>query len=88
MSTLKHWDVHQHRSELRVSDRSTVYHYEQGVLCQAEKHWDCVINHPIEFGNKEEAYKWIKEGYIADLQESLCNLAVGFSKELFKLRET
>lgn len=88
MSTPKHWDVHEHRSELRVSDLATVFHCEQGVLCQVEKHWDFVIYHPIGFKNKEAAYKWIKEGYIADLQESLCNLGVEFSKEMFKTKET
>lgn len=81
-----HWNVHQHRDELHVSDWSTVYHYEQGVLCYAEVQFDVVIYYPIQFKNKEQAYIWIKEGCIAMLQEDLGNLSVGFSKELFKVK--
>lgn len=82
------WDVHKHREELMVSDMATIYHHDKGVLCQLEKHIYVLIYHPIQFKSRDEAFKWIKDGCIADLQESLCNLSVGFSKNLLEVLDT
>ena len=77
----EYWDVTQHRDELQVSDRATVYHTERGHLCQVEKHWDVVLYHPIQFKDRAAAWKWCREGFIAELQEGLGNLGVGFVRE-------
>jgi hypothetical protein len=81
------WNVHDHRDELRVSDHGTIYHYEKGQLCYWELHYDCVLYFPIHFKTREAAWKWIREGCIADLQEGLSTLHVGFSKTAFELRK-
>lgn len=73
------WDVHQHKDELQVSDAATIYHPDHGQLCYCEKHWDCLLYHPIKWKDQTAAYKWINDGCIADIQEGLVCLAVGFS---------
>ena len=75
----EHWDVHRHKDELQVSDFATVYHPERGQLCQCERQWNVVLYHPIRFNDRSAAYKWIQSGTIAELQEGLMNLGVGFS---------
>ena len=82
----KPWNVHDHRDELEVSDGATIYHREQGVLCWRERQWDCFLWHPISFKTHTEAYRWIREGYIAELQEGLSILQVEFSLKLFERR--
>ena len=72
------WDCHKHRHELKVSRARTVYHPEPGQLCQWVQHWDANIYLPIVFNSAHDARKWMEEGCIADLQESLGNLHVGF----------
>jgi hypothetical protein len=81
------WDCHEHRDELWISNSCTVYHKEHGQLCWWEVHWDCIIYHPIQFKDKTAAAKWIGEGCIADIQEGLSRLQVGFSCEGFSKRE-
>lgn len=73
------WDCHEHRDELLSSVAATVYHLEKGQLCWWEIHWSCIIYHPIRFKNRRAAQKWIENGCIAEIQESLSMLQVGFS---------
>lgn len=77
------WDPHAHRDELRVSVFYTVYHPEQGQLCQGHRELYGTVFVPIQFASREQARKWIQEGCIADLQESLTNLQVGFVLSCF-----
>lgn len=82
------WDCHEHRDEFKVSNwGSYVYHPEKGVLSQTMRHYDAYINVPIAFKDNAAAYKWIKEGTIAEVQENLTDLQVGFSLELLKSRK-
>lgn len=80
------WDVHEHKNELCVSNRATIYHAERGQLCISELHWDCVLSYPLQFKDKAAAYKWIESGTIAEIQESLGVLQVGFSDRCFMPR--
>ena len=75
------WDCHEHRDELDVSAQLTVYHPEYGQLCYAEKKPSCWIYHPIKFTSHKAAERWIREGYISELQEALYELGIGFSNE-------
>lgn len=86
-SEKKRWDCHECRNELCISYFNTIYHPEHGQLCQAEKHWDGILFHPFHFGSKQAAQKWIETGFIAELQEDLSNLGVGFTTVCFKARE-
>lgn len=83
----EYWNVHDHRDELKVSDSATVYHDEQGQLCYTERHWDCVLYFPIAFKSRQAAWRWVREGCIAELQESLGTLQVGFSKTTYEARQ-
>ncbi len=47
------------------------------ILCQGVREYPFMIFHPIQFDH-EKAEKWVEKGYIAELQEGLTNLAVGF----------
>lgn len=85
---MNQWNCHQHKDELKISDGCTIYHPEQGVLCCAENHWDVVIFHPVVFKDKMAAQTWIESGCIADIQESLHSLKVGFSRFNLKERQT
>lgn len=78
------FDCQEHRDELRVSDAATVYHSEWGQLCYWEVHWDCILYYPIRFKDKAAAQRWIESGTIAEIQESMSCLHVGFSKVCFK----
>ena len=80
------WDCHKHKDELKVSDHSTVYHPYRGQLCYAERQYDAFLFHPVVFTDKQAAWKWIESGTIADIQESLGCLGVGFVKECLKVR--
>lgn len=82
------WDVHKHKEELSVSDSATIYHPEKGQLCYCEKHWDCILYHPITFKDRAAAFKWVREGCIADLQEGLGILGIGFSLVTYQPRES
>lgn len=77
------WDCHQHRDEMFTSDARTVCHPEKGQLCYwlDQYHGDhvCRTYHPIEFKTEAFAEKWIDSGFIAELQEGMSILAVGFS---------
>ena len=77
----KRWDCHEHRDELHVSFNATVYHTEQGQLCYGERHWDVWLWFPIQFKDRSAAAKWINHGNIAEIQESLSILQVGFRCE-------
>ena len=79
-----YWNCHTHREELRTSLGATVYHLEYGQLCWWEVHWDCILYHPIRFNDRHAAQKWIEIGCIAEIQESLSILQVGFSKVLLE----
>jgi len=82
----KTWDYATHRDELWVSGAAVVYHKEYGVLCQTEDHYGIILHHPIVFKSIPKAWEWVREGYIGELQEGLCNLGVGFSTTLMKVR--
>lgn len=73
------WDCHSHKHEMRISDATTIYHPEHGHLCYIETHYDCILAHPIIFKNKAAAQRWIDNGTIAELQEGLNHLNIGFS---------
>lgn len=74
----KRWDCHEHRHELQISDHCSVYHPDHGQLCYSEKHYDCVLYFPVLFKDKAAAAKWIEKGCVAEIQEGLMNLGVGF----------
>jgi len=78
------WNCHDHRDELHVSDNCSVYHPEHGQLCSWEIHYDCVLYFPILFKTKALAYKWIKDGTIAEIQESWSYLQIGFATKGFE----
>lgn len=88
MSEDKIWDCHEHRDELRSSNGATVYHLEKGQLCWWEIHWGCIIYHPIRFKNRLAAQEWIEKGCIAQIQESLSILQVGFNTKSIEIRNT
>ncbi len=73
------WNCHEHRDELLTSYEATVYHLEKGQLCWYEMHYYCIIYHPIKFKDRHAAQKWIDNGCIAEIQESLSTLHIGFS---------
>ncbi len=81
------WDCHEHKDELLVSDAATVYHPKRGQLCYMEQHWDCFLWHPIKFSDRSKAYRWIRQGSIAEIQEGIMCLAVGFSTKAFEARQ-
>lgn len=81
------WDYREHKGELEVSNAGTIYHGEHGVLCWSEIKFDFILHHPIGFKDKAAAYKWIREGCIAEIQESLLCLAVGFQTKLIEERQ-
>jgi hypothetical protein len=78
------WDCHAHRDKLRVSDNATVYHREHGQLCFWESHYDCIIYYPIRFNDKAAAQRWVEKGCIAEIQEGMGILHVGFTVECFR----
>lgn len=80
------WNVHEHREELLSSDAATVYHLDHGQLCWWEVHWECILYHPIRFIDRHAAQKWIEGGCIAEIQESLSILQIGFSTVLIDVR--
>lgn len=82
----ENWDVHDHKDELSVSDFLTIFHPERGVLCQYVIHWNHIIYQPIKWESREKAYNWIREGTIAEIQESLSNLHICFSFKCFEPR--
>lgn len=81
------WDLHRHKAELLVSDNCTIWHPQHGQLCMAEKHYDVTIYHPVRFMDKPSAWKWITDGCLADLQEGLGCLQIGFSNIMVKERK-
>lgn len=66
------------REECEITIFDTVVHPEYGQLCQWNSKWNYIAFLPIQFKDKQAAYKWISEGTIAQLQEGLNNLCVGF----------
>ena len=78
------WDCHLHKDELRVGCENTIYHPEKGQLCYGVREAYGWLFYPIRFKDKAAAYKWIKEGCIAEIQEGLTCLQVGFRTECFK----
>lgn len=77
------WNVHLFKNELKISSYGTIYHHEHGQLCQAEHFHDCKLYYPVRFISKKEAQAWIDKGTIANLQEDLNNLDVGFQTLCF-----
>jgi hypothetical protein len=67
------------KEELRVSGK-IVYHPEHGVLSQGIMDFRTMVFHPVVFRDGVAAQKWIDDGCIAEVQENLGNLAVGFTK--------
>jgi len=80
----KRWDVHDHKDELYVSLFYTVYHPEKGQLCTWERETYAIVYLPIQFKTKALAYKWIESGTIAEIQEGMTCLRVGFTNLCFK----
>lgn len=85
----ENWDVHAHKDELHISAHNTIYHREHGQLCTFEKVQGdfkeyLLLAHPISFKDTATAYKWIREGCIADLQTGCGTLHVGFFTECAK----
>ena len=78
------WNVHENKEELKISDANTIYHPEHGVLCYVETGGDVYLYHPINFKTKALAAKWIENGCIAEIQEGLGTLKVGFSTVVIK----
>ena len=70
-----------------IYQEGSLPHYlEHGQLCYIEKHYDCFLYHPIVFKDNAAAQRWIEDGCIADLQEQLSNLGVGFHLGCFERR--
>lgn len=80
------WNVHEHKDELFISSQYTVVHPVHGQLGFWERHLDCAVFTPIRFGSTANAEKWIASGTLAELQESLSILAVGFSRDTISAR--
>lgn len=59
---------------------------DYSLLCIGWHCYDSVIYEPISWSTHAEAQKWIDEGCIADIQESIMCLDVGFRKELIVRR--
>lgn len=74
------------RDNLRVSIFDTVYHPTDGVLCQGNREYGCVVYQPIMFRSRAAAQRWIENGTIAELQESLSNLCIVFSRQTCAMR--
>ena len=51
------------------------------------KHYDCYLYYPIKFKKRETAKKWIEEGTITELQESMSILGIGFYTKNFEKRD-
>jgi len=83
----KSWNCHNDRKNLQISAMHTVYHPQHGQLCVGEKHYDCLLWHPITFTSAYHANKWIESGTIAELQEQLMNLYVDFVKTCLVSKE-
>jgi hypothetical protein len=66
------------RRECLVTVWDTVVHPDYGQLCQGDRMGGCTVWLPIQFKSKPLAYKWIESGTIAEIQEGLTNLKVGF----------
>lgn len=56
-------------------------------LCITHKKGDFLIRVPVEWQTCGEAEKWRQDGYIAEIQEQLSTLGVGFYKRLVKRRK-
>jgi len=80
----KYWNVHDHKDELCVSSYYTVYHPEKGQLCTWERETYAIVYLPIQFKTKALAYKWIENGTIAEIQERMNCLRVGFTNICFE----
>ncbi len=59
---------------------------DDAVLCVGTDRYDVTVYNPISWSTYGEAQKWINEGCIAEIQESLMILDVGFRKELIVRR--
>ena len=81
--TTQDWDCHDHRDELFVGDCHTVCHATQGQLCTWSRAYPASgrvrVFTPIRFKTAADAANWIARGYIAEVQEGLSRLEVGFS---------
>lgn len=62
-----------------VADRHT-----GTILCQLLQETWGYVSHPVFFGNRHRAMRWIESGTIGDLQEELTSLEVGFCDKLVK----
>lgn len=88
MPSEERWNCHEHRDELQVSFQATVYHHLHGQLCYTERTNDCYLHIPIQFKDTAAAYRWIEKGCIADLQEGMGTLQIGFTTKCLTPRET
>lgn len=52
------------------------------VLCVKDRIYACYISTPIQFKTFEAAEKWVQSGTIAELQEGLGTLHIGFTNSL------
>lgn len=75
----EYWDVHEHRDELQATTARTVRHPERGVLCWYEHLHSGKRYHPVIFRSRDDAWRWIREGTIAEIQERMSYLQVTFS---------
>lgn len=57
------------------------------VLCIVHKLDGMTLAMPVEWVDGPTAEKWVKEGCIAEIQESLHCLNIGFCKKLTKKRK-
>jgi hypothetical protein len=72
------WDYTNHREELHVSNSGFVFHHKHGILCEGAIKGDYFVANPVRFKTRADAWAWIREGTIAEVQENLANLRVGF----------
>lgn len=68
---------------IRMSDNCWIIVHKQTetILCQSWRYFQWMLSEPIKFKTANNAQKWITEGCIADIQESLTNLNIGFVNE-------
>lgn len=83
LQNVEEFDCHRHKDELFITIFNTICHPIHGQLCQGFRTYEGTTFHPIVFKDKISANKWIEKGCIAELQEGLSNLKVGFTTNSF-----
>lgn len=68
---------------IRISDDCWVIVHKptDTMLCQSWRYFEWMLSEPIKFKTAGNARKFVTEGCIADIQESLTNLNIGFVNE-------